>query len=240
MKDVGNDHKVTGILLRLSQISFHDLQCMHHGVTALRLDSATSHFAPVHLHLENDSRTLSWSRPTWSSLRGTTNASSPDYVFTGESDPRISPALAARYQLFLSYRLDEFEEGFLDLGTVKDLSFGPGSSVDITAIGKGQSVALATKSRNSFTLLFGTNMADNRTVEFVLPSKVASIWRRGLVRLVKAAQFQIRRCVDRRLLWLKEQYLQLYFEGSRCHGPTPTEAIRVRSKRCLNVDFMLL
>lgn len=211
---------------------------MHHGATALRLDSAASHFAPVHLRLENDSRTLSWSRPTWSSLRGTTGTSSPDYVFTGESDPRISPALAARYQLLLSYRLDEFEEGFLDLCTVKDLSFGSGSAVDITAIGKGQNIAHAAKSRNSFTFLFGTNMADNRTVEFVLPPRVASVWHRGLVRLVKAAQFQMRRSIDGRLLWLKEQYLQLYFEGSRCHGPTPAEAIRVRIILSVNVNVV--
>jgi len=33
---------------------------------------------------------------------------------------------------------------------------------------------------------------------------------------------------DRRLFWLKEQYLQLYFEDARCLAPTMADSIRVR------------
>lgn len=227
IKDVGNDHKVAAISFRLSQISFHDLQCMHHGVTALRWESSTSHNAPVYLHLENDSRVLSWSRPTWSALRGPAGTSSPDYVFMGELNPLISPALAARYQLQMMHRLDEFDDGFVDLSTVKDLTFGSSCAIDIAAVGKGLNSTSVSKAKNCFTILFGTNMSDNRIVEFVLPARTATIWRRGLTKLVKAAQYQVKKCVDKRLFWLKEQYLQLYFEGSRCHGPTPGEAIRV-------------
>lgn len=32
---------------------------------------------------------------------------------------------------------------------------------------------------------------------------------------------------DRRLVWLKEQYLQLYYEDGRCLAPTMADAIRV-------------
>ena len=32
---------------------------------------------------------------------------------------------------------------------------------------------------------------------------------------------------DRRLFWLKEQHLQLYFEDGRCLAPTMADAIRV-------------
>lgn len=77
------------------------------------------------------------------------------------------------------------------------------------------------------TLLYGTNIADNRILDFVLPPTLASLWYRGLRRLVRAAQLQRRKQTDKRLQWLKEQYLQLYYENERKQGPTPAEAIKI-------------
>jgi len=42
---------------------------------------------------------------------------------------------------------------------------------------------------------------------------------------------------DRRMLWLKEQYLQLYFEESCC-GPMTADAIRV-GNICLLIEYLL-
>ena len=231
IKPVGNDHRVSAISLRSSGVSLHDLQCMQHGVTALRWDAASAHAAPVYLRLENDARTMAWARPQWCAARvggggGAGNPAAP--VFAGDADPRLSAALAARYQSLLPYRVDEFDDGFIDLMTVKDLSFGTsGIVVDVTAVSRYQTFAAVSKACNCMTLLFGTNMSDNRTVEFVLPDRVARIWRRGLFRLIRAAQRQTRLCADRRVQWLKEQYLQMYFDANQCTGPTPAEAIKV-------------
>lgn len=247
---------------------------MQHGCTVLRWDASTSHFTPVLLRLENDTRTLSWSSPTWATLRpaaaasqGSTGTSSAPGVGTVDphtaavsdvTDPRISPALLARHQLQLPYRVDDFDDGFVDLAVVKEFSVGSGAAVDVVSLyrrqtsggggssassgssgGAAAAVAAAavaasagsTSARpsNCLTVMFGVGLSDNRLVEFVAPCHVARLWKRGLSRLVAASQRRGRRCdQDRRVEWLKEQYLQLYFEAGRCHGPTPADAIRVR------------
>jgi len=154
----------------------------------------------------------------------------------------MTSSLAARYQGSLPYRIDEFEDGFLDLMTVKDFTVGTGSAVDLYSIAKLQANAKMTvaKSNNCFTLLFGMSVTDNRTVEFVMPPCVASLWRRGLSMLVREAFRHNRRSSDRRMFWLKEQFLQLYFDGSRCHGPTAVEAMKVYKFRLELPDFVIL
>ncbi len=47
------------------------------------------------------------------------------------------------------------------------------------------------------------------------------------IRLVRGLLVQRRWHTDQRIQWLKEQYLQLYYEADRKQGPTPAEAIKV-------------
>jgi len=267
---VGDSHGVS--FVGSSRVSAHDLQCMQHGCTLLRWDAAASHFAQVLLRLENDTRTLSWSPLTWATLRpaavasqgpaGGSSAASVGQVDSHSAtvwdaaDPRLSPALLARHQLQLPYRVDDFDDGFVDLAVVKEFSVGSGAPVDVASLyrrqasgGGGSSSssggsggvaaaaaaavaasvgATSTRPSNCLTLMFGVGLSDNRVVEFVAPYHVARLWKRGLSRLVAASQRRGRRSdQDRRVQWLKEQYLQLYFDSGRCHGPTPAEAIRV-------------
>lgn len=51
------------------------------------------------------------------------------------------------------------------------------------------------------------------------------MWYQGLSCVVRGLKRQLQ-LVDRRLLWLKEQYVQLYFEEGFC-GPMTVDAIRV-------------
>jgi len=261
IKPVGNSHRVS--FVGASRVSAHDLQCMQHGCTVLRWDAATAHFAPVLLRLENDTRTLSWTPPTWATFRpasgappgGPSAAAEPGAV-TEAADPCLSAVLLARHQLQLAYRNDDFDDGFVDLAVVKEFAVGTGAPVDAaslcrrTASGGGSGAASAgpggvaaaaaaavaasagassTRPSNCLTLMFGVGIADNRVVEFVAPARVARLWRRGLSRLVATSQRRGRvgHELDRRVRWLKEQYLQLYFDAGRCHGPTAAEAIRV-------------
>ena len=273
IKPVGNNHGVS--FVGSSGVSYHDLQCMQHGCTVLRWDASTSHFSAVLLRLENDTRTLSWSPPTWTVLRPTAAGSQGPAgagstaglgtvdphtaAVTDVTDPRLSQALLARHQLQLPYRVDDFDDGFLDLAVVKEFAVGSGAVIDVASLyrrqtsatggsstssaGSGGVVAAAaaavaasagfTSSRpsNCLTLMFGVGLSDNRVVEFVAPCQVARLWRRGLTQLVAASQRRGRRSYqDGRVQWLKEQYLQLYFDTGRCHGPTPAEAIRVRHR----------
>lgn len=235
IRSIGNRHQVCAIALQKSLVSFHDLQCMQHGTTVLRWDSSTAHSTLVNLRLENDFRLLSWMRVPCSAQKGTTSSFGSHSVFRSDGESKISGALIGHYQMALPYKIDEPDEGFLDLMTVKDFSTGSGSAVDIGGSGKSLSSSMISKGKNYFVLLFGTNMTDNRTIEFLMPPKVAKIWLRGLSGLSKAVDFQRRKLVDRRLLWLKEQYLQLYFENSKCSGPTPDKAFKVRTSRYVHM-----
>ena len=76
--------------------------------------------------------------------------------------------------------------------------------------------------------MYGSNLVTCRVLEFVLLPGVAKVWYRGLRRLVRTAHLLRRKQSDRRALWLKDQYLQLYYENDRKHGPTPAQAIKVK------------
>lgn len=52
------------------------------------------------------------------------------------------------------------------------------------------------------------------------------LWFTGLCWLIRAINRQ-RKLSDRRLLWLREQYMQLYHEDGYCCGPLAADAIRV-------------
>ena len=45
--------------------------------------------------------------------------------------------------------------------------------------------------------------------------------------MVLKAQRSLSQVKDKRLYWLKEQYLKLFFENEECSGPKPAEAIKV-------------
>lgn len=51
-------------------------------------------------------------------------------------------------------------------------------------------------------------------------------WYQGLCSVVRGLKRQLQQS-DRRIIWLKEQYLQLYYEEGCC-GPLTVDAIRVR------------
>ena len=210
------------IPVKLAKISHHQLQLLHHGTTAVRWDSNSNHNAICHLRLENDNGTLSWGRPDWSALRGSMNAP-PDYILKGEPDLKMTPGLSAKYQSGLSL-VEDVEEGYIDLSLVKEVTIG--SIGDYALIARRHSLMEITKD-NCLTLLYGSNISENKYLEFILPTNLVCLWYSGLRHLVQGTVMLRRNITDRRVQWLKEQYLQLYFEADKCQGPTPAEAIRV-------------
>jgi hypothetical protein len=61
---------------------------------------------------------------------------------------------------------------------------------------------------NVLRLVYGSTLADNKILTFLCPPKVASAWMetlRVLTQLIKQE--------DPRMVWLKNQYLFLYYQG---------------------------
>ncbi len=209
---------------RLSNVQIQRLQYMYNGVTAVRWDGKDSHSSMCYLRLEYDNATLSWSKPTWSSLKGSTPGTLPDYTFKPDMDSSPSTALSARYHSRLSIQEDT-EEGFVDVLQIKDVTLGENTNIDL--ISRRHGLNHLSKSKNCVTILVGGSLSENKTFDFVMSHAMARIWYKGLRRLVHVAHCLRRRHTDRRVQWLKEQYLHLYYESDALLGPTPAEAIRV-------------
>ena len=240
IQPMSSEHGVMLVSPKFSHVPLHELQTMHHGCTAIHCDASNSHSMLVYLKLESDNGTLSWCKPHWSALRGNT-ALMPDYAFFNEHNQKITPGLSSRYLSGLPV-IDDLDEGHIDLDLVKEVRLGEsgvntssgGSFIDLASICKrhGLCGSDVRAECNHITLIYGSSIAESHALDFVLPITLASIWLRALRRLVRATISQRRKHCDRRLQWLKHQYLQLYFEsaangGDKCHGPTPAEAIKV-------------
>lgn len=78
------------------------------------------------------------------------------------------------------------------------------------------------------TILYGYGISDNRFLYVVCPPVLCRLWFTGLCWLVRVHGRQ-KQLADRRLLWLREQYMQLYHEDGYCCGPLAADAIRVRN-----------
>lgn len=76
-----------------------------------------------------------------------------------------------------------------------------------------------------WTIVFGGSLSENDALYFLSPQNIAETWKTGLEQIVKELKKQLG-CSDRRMLWLKRLYLDLYFDNEICMGPTPAKAIQ--------------
>uniref|UniRef100_A0A1I7WZK3 Ras-GEF domain-containing protein n=1 Tax=Heterorhabditis bacteriophora TaxID=37862 RepID=A0A1I7WZK3_HETBA len=78
---------------------------------------------------------------------------------------------------------------------------------------------------------YGQLLSDNEFLYFLAPQQIAQFWTNGLQGVVRSLQQQ-QRYPDRRMLWIKNLYLQLYKEsspeasGDRMIGPRPYDALQ--------------
>ncbi|CAF4506861.1 unnamed protein product, partial [Didymodactylos carnosus] len=68
---------------------------------------------------------------------------------------------------------------------------------------------------------------------FISPKHCSQIWYSSIEKLLFQYRYH-RLCSDRRIQWLKVQYLSLYYENERFQGPTPMEAVLVFGGRQWN------
>ena len=71
-------------------------------------------------------------------------------------------------------------------------------------------------------LVYGSSTAENRILTFLCPPGVASIWLDILSKLTQNIRLE-----DPRMVWLKDQYLFLYYQDDLCMGPLAVDAIKV-------------
>ncbi|XP_022086672.1 uncharacterized protein LOC110977130 isoform X2 [Acanthaster planci] len=208
---VSNPHHIQIIPHHLLERDLHRLQCMHHGTTLVHWDDEGKS-ALCTLRLDPSNSLLVWSR-TCPTGGGEDSESSLEAVLGGKysSSTTIASGL---------------EEGYLDLMSAKDVFLGD-QEVDLAPIAKRHNLPGLSQAENSFAVLYGGSIADNRLLHFVAPNRTVLLWAYGLQALIRAIRHYRLYTADRRILWLQREYLNLFYEDGKCIGPTPLEAMKI-------------
>ncbi|XP_076030317.1 1-phosphatidylinositol 4,5-bisphosphate phosphodiesterase epsilon-1-like isoform X2 [Oratosquilla oratoria] len=227
VQPLSNDHGVTLVPLPpwTVGLDLHTLQILHHGTTVVHWDPESGRNCLVYLRLERSNGTLTWCRPPWSPLKTGHSSSQPDYTLGSNPEDTVSPGLLLKYATTPELTGGTLEEGFVELTCVKEVFSGCGD-VSLPSMARRYFVDNIISPEHCVTLVYGANLADNRLMGLVAPPSIASLWCKGLQVLVQAHR-RLSTVSDKRLFWLKEQYLKLYFEDEACSGPKPAEAIKI-------------
>uniref|UniRef100_A0A8C7R732 Phosphoinositide phospholipase C n=1 Tax=Oncorhynchus mykiss TaxID=8022 RepID=A0A8C7R732_ONCMY len=184
-------------------------QFLLQGSTVIHYDQESHLTARCFLRLQPDNCFLTWVNP---------QSGSPPTDPPGLGQPVVS-GLA---------------EGLLDISVVKAVFMGH-QGVDMFAVCLQNKLCNTMRAEeNGVSLLYGLHTTDNRLLHFVAPRHTASILYEGLVELVNAMR-KLKKFPDKRLHWLRRQYIHLYWEEGRFEGPTLAQAIKLFGGRCWNM-----
>ncbi|XP_037922568.1 1-phosphatidylinositol 4,5-bisphosphate phosphodiesterase epsilon-1-like [Hermetia illucens] len=221
-----NDHGVGMIPISSPhhKIDHHILQIMHHGTTAVIWEPETPSDRSCYkfFRLERSCSTVSWHKPTWGRLR-----THPEFNLAINPEELVAPRLTSRPQISqieFESMSPTIDEGFLDLTTVKEITMGSRNhEYDADLLSAGKRFGL-THVECCVSILYGTSLSDNRVLCLLCPPMLCRLWFVGLTWIVRGIKRQ-QRLADRSMLWLKEQYLQLFYEEAS--EPLAADAIRV-------------
>ncbi|CAM4740330.1 unnamed protein product [Rotaria magnacalcarata] len=209
-------------------IDFNNLQMLRNGTTLILYDEDTMHTCLVTVRLELDNCTLTWTKPSWDTHRSIENVNTANQVSTEAAHYSI---LMKRYILRDVASVD-MDEGFLQLKYVKHIRSGI-LHCDLLPVIKRYKLNDISNPENCFTIVYGASISENKSLCFVSPKYCSQIWYSSIDKLV--TQYRKHRlCSDRRIVWLKNQYLSLYHENERFQGPAPMNAVLVFGGRQWN------
>ena len=234
VKQLSKGQEVMIITPRFAQLDHQCLQIMNHGSTLIHIEDESGRSCMSFIKLESDNSTLTWRKPNWSALRSN-SLTLPDYVLRGDFDYSSIQAMYTRY-CSGEVVYDTLEEGYLDVTLVKDVCYADEDSVDLAPVSKRFGLENITARSNCICLIYGSSIPENKKLYFAGPKGMIRTWYHGLCKLCQAA-YRLRRQIDKRIQWLKIQYLQLYYENEKCQGPTPAEAITVST---LIIDLVFI
>ncbi|XP_055588696.1 1-phosphatidylinositol 4,5-bisphosphate phosphodiesterase epsilon-1-like [Uranotaenia lowii] len=221
------DHGVSIVPLSAKKnynVDHHLLQILHHGTTAVLWEPEipADRSTYVYLRLERSCASISWQRTSWRRVK-----SHYDYTFNQNPEESIPCRFASRFASAndIESQCQNLEEGMLDLVTVKDISMGSRNhEYDPEILAAGKRFGL-THVECCVSLLYGGSASENRILCILCPPMLCRTWYVGLYWMLRG--FRRQHClIDRSMLWLKELYIQLYFQEGVCAEPTVADAIK--------------
>lgn len=224
-----HDHGVSIIPISnsITRIDHHILQIMHHGSTAIiwEPDTASGRSCYAFFRLERSCASITWQRPSWHRLNA-----EQDYDMAINPEESVSPRLFQYHQTTITSELEPqvstIDEGYLDLTIAKEVTMGSRNhEYDAELLAAGKRFGL-THIECCVTILYGNSINDNRIICLMCPPMLCRLWYVGLNWIIKGIKRQ-QRLADRSMLWLKEKYVQLYFEDRMCVEPLANDALKL-------------
>lgn len=223
-----HDHVVCNIPISspTHKIDHHILQIMHHGTTAViwEPDATSGRSCYAFFRLERTCSSVTWQRPSWHRLK-----TEQDYDLAINPEELVSPRLTYHQ----TSHANDFEpqnptidEGFLDLTIAKEVTMGSRNheyDADLLAAGKRFGL---THIECCVSILYGNSISDNRIICLLCPPMLCRLWYVGLNWIIKGIKRQ-QRLADRSMIWLKEKYVQLYFDDGMCVEPLANDALKL-------------
>ncbi len=167
-------------------------------------------------------------KPSWDTHRSIENVNTANQM---SSEAAHYSILMKRY-ILRDVAFVDMDEGFLQLKYVKHIRSGI-LHCDLLPIIKRYKLNDISNPENCFTVVYGASINENKSLCFISPKYCSQIWYSSIDKLI--TQYRKHRlCSDRRIVWLKNQYLSLYHENERFQGPTPMNAIIVFGGRQWN------
>lgn len=209
------------------RIDHHILQIMHHGTTAViwEPDATSGRSCYAFFRLERSCASVTWQRPSWHRLK-----SEQEYDLAINPEDLVSPRLFHHHQTTMTSEFEPqnptIDEGFLDLTLAKEVTMGSRNhEYDAELLAAGKRFGL-THIECCVTILYGNSISDNRIICLMCPPMLCRLWYVGLNWIIKGIKRQ-QRLADRSMLWLKEKYVQLYFEDRMCVEPLANDALKL-------------
>lgn len=199
---------------------------MQHGTTSVIWEPETpsDRSCYVYFRLERSCAAVTWHRPSWRRLK-----TQQEYNLSINPEELVSPRMTYRptpNTIEFEAQNVTLDEGFLDLTTVKEITMGSRNhEYDSELLAAGKRFGL-THVECCVSILYGNTISENRVICILCPPMLCRLWYVGLNWIIRGIKRQ-QRLADRSMLWLKEQYIQLYYDDTLCSEPLANDALRL-------------
>uniref|UniRef100_A0A0N5BH47 Phosphoinositide phospholipase C n=1 Tax=Strongyloides papillosus TaxID=174720 RepID=A0A0N5BH47_STREA len=238
-----SNHGVTFIPLDTSKFDLDVIQRLQHGTTVIHYDPVTGRSVLCLMKLDSSCGIVTWKKINYGINKEgkdkNKNESNPTFKSTFNAATALGEGLRplglSSNTLPRPFGDSNLDEGFIRLRYVKSVESVDSYDIDIENIYRRHSSEEMSVPVFCWNINYGVLLNENEFLYFLAPQQIAHYWMVGLSGIVQKLQEQ-QNLPDKRIIWLKVLYLQLYQEAEKAgkaeddnkfYGPKPIDALQI-------------